>query len=80
MDEERRQEPRGRIERQRPCFLQQSQSGQTGPESPTARGRLTARLFLRKDEWYEKEIDKREDGERPELTDQQEPPGVELLT
>ena len=75
-----RQIGRGRFECQGASLLQQSQSGQAGPESPTARGRLTARLFLRKDEWYEKEIDKREDGKRPELSDQQKPTGVELLT
>ena len=75
-----RQIGRGRFERQGPCFLQQSQSGQAGVESAPARGRLTARLFLRSDEWHEEETNKREDGKRSELTYQQEPAGVELLT
>jgi len=80
MDTQGRQIGRGRIERQGPCFLQQSQSGQAGVESPPARGRLTARLFLRPDGWHEEETNKREDGERPKLTYQQKPTGVELLT
>ena len=74
-----RQIGQGRIERQRTCFLQQSQSGQAGIESPPARGRVPARLLLRPDEWHEKEVDQRKDGQRPELTYQQEPAGVELL-
>jgi hypothetical protein len=37
--------------------------------SPAGR-RLTPRLFLRKDDWHEKEIDEREDGQRPKLTHQ----------
>ena len=80
MAEERRQVREGRFERQGPCFLQQSQSGQAGVESTPARGRLTARLLLRSNEWHEEEINKREDGQRSELTYQQEPAGVELLT
>ena len=79
MAEERRQVREGRLERQGTCFLQQSQSGQAGIESAPARGRLPARLFLRSDEWHEKEANQREDGQRPELTYQQEPAGVELL-
>ncbi len=75
-----RQIGRGRFERQGPCFLQQSQSGQAGVESTPARGRLTARLFLRSDEWHEKEVDQCKDGQRSGLTYQQEPAGVELLT
>ena len=80
MDTQRRQEPKGRFEREGPCVLQQSQSGQAGVESTPARGRLTARLFLRSDEWHEEEVDQCKDGQRSELTYQQEPAGVELLT
>jgi len=75
-----RQIGRGRIERQGPCFLQQSQSGQAGVESPPTRGRVPARLFLRKDEWHEEKTNQRENGERSELAYQQKPTGVELLT
>ena len=80
MAEERGQVREGRLERQRPCFLQQSQSGQAGTKSPPTRGRVPARLFLRSDEWHEKEVDQRKDGQRPEFTYQQKPAGVELLT
>ena len=80
MDAQRRQEPQGGLEREGPRLLQQSQSGQAGVESTPARGRLTARLLLRSDEWHEKEVDQREDGQRSKLTYQQEPAGVELLT
>jgi len=79
MAEKRRQIGEGWVERQGACFLQQSQSRQAGAESSSARGRLTPRLFLRKDDWHEKETDKREDGQRSELTHQQEPAGLELL-
>ncbi len=79
MAEKRRQIREGRLERQGSGFLQQSQSGQAGVESTPARGRVPARLFLRSDEWHEKETNKREDGEQPELTYQQKPTGVELL-
>ena len=75
-----RQEPQGGFEREGPRLLQQSQSGQAGVESTPARGRLTARLLLRSNEWHEEEINKRENGERSKLTYQQEPAGVELLT
>jgi hypothetical protein len=37
--------------------------------SPAGR-RLTARLLLCKDEWHEEEAHKRQDSQRPELTDQ----------
>ena len=49
-------------------------------ETSPARRRLPARLFLREDEWHEKEANQREDGERPELAHQQKPTGLELLT
>jgi len=80
MAEERGQIREGRLKRQGPSLLQQSQSGQAGTEGSTARGRPTPRLLLRKDEWHEEKTDKREDGQRPELTYQQKPTGVELLT
>ena len=75
-----RQIGQGRLERQGPCFLQQSQSGQAGVKSAPARGRLTPRLFLRSDEWHEVQANQRKDSQRSELTYQQEPTGVELLT
>ena len=80
MAEERRQVREGRLERQGPCFLQQSQSGQAGIESAPTRGRVPARLLLRSNEWHEEEINKRKNGERSEFTYQQKPTGVELLT
>jgi len=46
--------------------------------SPAGR-RLTPRLFLRKDEWYEEEADLRQDSKRSKQPDQQEPSGLELL-
>ena len=79
MDAQGRQIGRGRIERQGPFFLQQSQSGQAGVESTPARGRVPARLLLRPDGWHEEEINKRENGERSGFTYQQKPTGVELL-
>jgi hypothetical protein len=69
MDEERRQEPKGRLERQGPGFLQRRQSGETRAKASSTRGRLKARLFLREDEWNEEEADQREDRERPKLPD-----------
>jgi hypothetical protein len=69
MDEERRQEPKGRLERKGTGFLQRSQSGETRAKASSTRGRLKARLFLREDEWNEEEADQREDRERPKLPD-----------
>jgi len=60
----------GRLERQRTGFLQRGKPRETGTETSSTRGRLTARLLLRKDEWYEKEADQRENGQRPKLTHQ----------
>ena len=37
------------------------------PEAPSTRGRQQARLFLRKDEWDEKEVNILKNSERPEL-------------
>jgi hypothetical protein len=69
----------GRLERQGTGFLQQGQSGKTRIESTSTRGRLTPRLFLRKNDWDEEKINQREDGQRPELTHKQEPSGLEML-
>ena len=69
----------GRLECQGAGVLQQGKPRQARPEGPTARGRLPARLFLREDVWDEEKTDEREDGQRPEIADQQEPAGVELL-
>jgi hypothetical protein len=64
MDTQRRQEPQRRLERQGAsiCETRRAQL-----ETTSTRGRLKARLFLRKDEWNEKEIDIRKNSERPEL-------------
>jgi len=77
MAEERGQVREGRLERQRSRLCE---SARHEFETSPAGRRLPARFFLRKDEWDEEEIDKREDGQRPGLTDQQKPTGVELLT
>ena len=66
----------GRLERQGSGLRE---SARHEPQGSTARGRLTPRLFLREDVWDEEKTDEREDGQRPELADQQEPAGVELL-
>ena len=60
----------GRLERQRTGFLQCSQSRQAGAEASSTRGRLTARLLLRKDEWHEEEANQRKDSQRSGFTDQ----------
>ncbi len=80
MDAQRRQVREGRLERQGSGLLQRSKPGEAGSEGSTTRGRQQARLFLCEDEWHEKEANQREDGQRPQLADQQEPAGVELLT
>lgn len=66
----------GRLERQGSGLRE---SARHEFESAPARRRLPARLFLREDVWDEEKTDEREDGQRPELADQQEPAGVELL-
>ena len=80
MDSQRGQIREGWLECQGASLVQRGQPRETRTESSSTRGRLTARLLLRPDEWHEKEANKREDGKRPELTYQQEPAGVELLT
>jgi len=64
MDTQRRQEPQRRLERQGAsiCETRRAQL-----ETASTRGRLKARLFLRKDEWHEEKIDIRKNSERPEL-------------
>jgi len=64
MDAQGRQEPQRRLERQG-ASLCEARRAQL--ETASTRRRLTARLFLRKDEWHEKEIDIRKNSERPEL-------------
>jgi len=66
MDKERRQESKGRLERQRSRLCE-------GPryesKAATTGGRLKARLFLREDEWHEEKVNVREDRERSKLSD-----------
>jgi hypothetical protein len=77
MAEERGQIREGRFKRQGTGLRE---SARYELETSPAGRRLKARLLLRKDEWYEKEANKRENGERPGFTHKQEPTGVELLT
>jgi hypothetical protein len=67
MDEERRQEPKGRLERKGTGFLQRSQSGETRAKASSTRGRLKARLFLREDGGSQEEEYVRKDRQRPKL-------------
>ena len=67
MAEERRQEPKGWLECQGSRLREKARHEL---ETSPAGRRLTPRLFLRKDDWHEEEIDEREDGQRPELADQ----------
>jgi hypothetical protein len=64
MDSQGRQEPQRRLERQGAsiCETRRAQL-----ETTSTRGRLKARLFLRKDEWNEKEVNILKNSERPEL-------------
>jgi hypothetical protein len=64
MDSQGRQEPQWRFKRQRASLCEERRSQL---ETTSTRGRLKARLFLRKDEWDEKETDIRKNSERPEL-------------
>ena len=77
MAEERGQIREGRLERQGSGLRE---SARYELETSPAGRRLTARLFLCKDEWHEEEANLCQDSQRPELTYQQEPTGVELLT
>jgi len=60
----------GWLERQGTGFLQRGQPRKTRIETSSTRGRLTARLFLCKDDWYEEKVDQRKDGKRSELSHQ----------
>ena len=71
-----RQEPQWWLERQGAGLRQKARYEL---ETSPAGRRLTPRLFLRKDEWYEEKADQRENGKRSEFTHQQKPAGMELL-
>jgi len=64
MATQRRQIREGRLERQGASLCEERRAQL---ETTATRRRIKARLFLRKDEWDEKEIDIRKDSERPEL-------------
>jgi hypothetical protein len=64
MDTQRRQEPQRRLERQGASICEERRAQL---ETTSTRGRLKARLFLRKDEWDEKEVNILKNSERPEL-------------
>jgi hypothetical protein len=64
MDTQRRQEPQRRLERQGASLCEERRDEL---ETAATRGRLKARLFLRKDEWNEEKTDIRKNSERPEL-------------
>jgi len=66
MAEKRRQEREGRIERQRSSLCQE---GRHESEASTARGRQTQRLFLRKNDRNEEEIDERKDRQGSKFED-----------
>jgi hypothetical protein len=76
MDSQRRQESQWWPERQGAGL---SQKARDEFETSPAGRRQQARLLLRKDDWSQKEVDEREDGERPEFPYKQEPSGLELL-
>jgi hypothetical protein len=59
-----RQEPRGRFKRQGPSLCEERRDEL---ETSSTRRRIKARLFLRPNEWDEKETDIRKNSERPEL-------------
>jgi len=67
MATQRGQEPKGWLECQRSRLREKARHEL---ETSPAGRRLTPRLFLRKDDWHEKEVDEREDGQRPKLTHQ----------
>jgi hypothetical protein len=64
MATQRRQEPQRRAERQGPSLCEERRAQL---ETTSTRGRIKARLFLRKDEWNEKETHILKNSERPEL-------------
>jgi len=63
MDAQRRQESRWWFECQRARQLQQSQSGETGAQSPAAGRWIKEKVILRQDDRDEEEADFREDRE-----------------
>jgi hypothetical protein len=69
MDAQGREESERRLERQRSGLLQRSESGETGAKSPPTQGRQQARLLLRKNVWYEEEINERQDRKRSGFED-----------
>jgi hypothetical protein len=64
MDSQGRQIREGWLERQGASFCEKRRDEL---ETAATRGRLKARLFLRKNEWHEEKIDIRKNSERPEL-------------
>jgi hypothetical protein len=64
MAEKRRQIGEGRLECQGASLREKARDEL---ETAATRRRIKARLFLCKDEWYEKEADIRKNSERPEL-------------
>jgi hypothetical protein len=76
MAEERRQESQGRLERQGTRLREKARHEL---ETSPARRRLPARLFLCEDGRDEKEIDIRQNRQRPRLTHKQKPTGMEVL-
>ena len=64
MATQRRQVRKGWLERQGASLREKARDEL---ETAATRRRLKARLFLCKNEWDEKEIDIRKNGERPEL-------------
>jgi hypothetical protein len=64
MDTQRRQESQRRLERQGASLCEERRAQL---ETTSTRRRLKARLFLRKDEWDEKETHILKNSERPEL-------------
>jgi hypothetical protein len=59
-----RQEPQRRLERQGASLCEKRRDEL---ETASTRRRIKARLFLRKDEWDEKEVNILKNSERPEL-------------
>jgi hypothetical protein len=66
MDKERRQEPKGWLEREGAGLCEKARYEL---ETAPARRWRTPRLFLRQNDRDEEEINERENGQRPELTD-----------
>jgi hypothetical protein len=64
MDTQRRQEPQRRLERQGASLCEERRAQL---ETASTRRRLTARLFLCKDEWHEEKVNILKNSERPEL-------------